>query len=406
MKYDKLPGEWFGPSTVSYVLRDLATLHCTKYQGQVTVLVTQSETIYVSEAEQLCCNPALNDCLLGITESVATTETLQTQKQLFQRQTLHFSPSQNTFPTLPTTSNSQKTASSVTEQPSEKKTAETASNFFDPLCHPPPSEISPWMYSLVVLIPLRLGIHSLLPEYIPVRFISDVSFSLLYFCHFSPNIIVNVHQEIQALLRNPHCIGILGGRVNHAIYFLGYQDRLLYGHDPHVVYATPSLETFQHTTAASSTTSAHASAMLDYLNQLHTPEIVTLDFQYLDPSLTIAFYFPTREVFHTFCTETRQRTEKLQAAGVQPLYRVEQTPPSYLSSSQSRYEDMMEEDEEEDEEESVLGGVRKKGSEEDSMDGDGMEGEGKSKKAQKKKQLAMNLAADVDDEKDEEYVFL
>jgi hypothetical protein len=170
MKYDKLPGEWFGPSTVSYVLRDLAALHCTKYQGQVTVLVTQTETIYISEAEQLCCNLALNECLLGITESVESTETLQSQKRLFQRQKLHFSSPQNTFPTLPTTpSPTHKSVVSTTTNSAEPSTEKNhPDNFFDPLYHPPPSEISPWMYSLIVLIPLRLGIHSLLPEYIPV----------------------------------------------------------------------------------------------------------------------------------------------------------------------------------------------------------------------------------------------
>jgi Peptidase family C54 len=48
------------------------------------------------------------------------------------------------------------------------------------------------------------------------------------------------------MLDDENCVGILGGRVNHAIYFVGYDSsgRLL-GLDPHYVYVNPSMDTGQ-----------------------------------------------------------------------------------------------------------------------------------------------------------------
>jgi hypothetical protein len=66
MKYDKLPGEWHGPSTASLVLRDLSKIHRLRYQGEIAVLVTQSETIYISEVEKLCSNLSLNENFFGL----------------------------------------------------------------------------------------------------------------------------------------------------------------------------------------------------------------------------------------------------------------------------------------------------------------------------------------------------
>lgn len=47
-------------------------------------------------------------------------------------------------------------------------------------------------------------------------------------------------QEIKGVLRHKHCVGIIGGRPNHAIYFVGYRGDTLLGLDPHTVFANPS----------------------------------------------------------------------------------------------------------------------------------------------------------------------
>lgn len=51
MAYDKLPGEWYGPSTASLVLRDLTRLHRRKYGGPVEVHVANGDVIYITEVE-------------------------------------------------------------------------------------------------------------------------------------------------------------------------------------------------------------------------------------------------------------------------------------------------------------------------------------------------------------------
>eukprot|EP01041_Mallomonas_annulata_P003455 gene3455-6876_t len=56
MRYDKLPGEWYGPSTAAFVLRDLAMLHHRKYRGPVEVFACQGDTIYINEIEKFADN--------------------------------------------------------------------------------------------------------------------------------------------------------------------------------------------------------------------------------------------------------------------------------------------------------------------------------------------------------------
>ena len=53
--------------------------------------------------------------------------------------------------------------------------------FFDPLLRPPPKQRPVWTAALMVLVPLRLGIHSLNPEYYEVTTAAAVSLSASLF---------------------------------------------------------------------------------------------------------------------------------------------------------------------------------------------------------------------------------
>lgn len=253
---------------------------------------------------------------------------------------------------------------------------EPAAPFFDPLLRPPPKVAVPWTTALLVLVPLRLGINSVNPEY---------------------------HQELKDALRHSNCVGILGGRPNHAIYFVGYRGDTLLGLDPHTVFpnvprgpegqtsgaqglppflppthgpepppqsgsksrsasadvvvggggaaprrslsgpnsASPAESIFS---TALSTLSAYAGdsssaaptsfPSAEYLAQVHVCDLVPLDINRLDPSVTLGFYFPTQHEFEVFCEETRIAAAVKQREGRTPLYAVQPQAPSFMYSAE------------------------------------------------------------------------
>lgn len=271
MRYDKLPGEWFGPSTAALVLRDLTKLHRSKYGGPLEVLVTQGDTIYIRDCENLCScipkecsldalrnplncsdndidkdvdfldynvsvgatgncnglasgdtNPSIHSAYVLTTSFNANSSgnvltTIENLEKLHIRNSTELSESNNGIINMnlaPSSSSSHlhspastllsndidntSTSSSLNAKLNDKtkkselepsiststntknvictnKTIYTSGSstqgppLFDPLLNPPPSYTSPWDCSLVVCIPLRLGITSVSTEYIEVR---------------------------------------------------------------------------------------------------------------------------------------------------------------------------------------------------------------------------------------------
>lgn len=374
MRYDKLPGEWFEPSTSALVLRDLVQVYQKKLGGHLAVYVTRGDVVYQSEAEAMCRDTSLDDSLLSITLSAQETpdhltghhrhshrqdtnhsknntssnscdnETVsevnlkrlsvrsQTRLQLQQHQvksTVFTGPG----PTSPTP-----------DPLSSHSHEETSDAFFDPLFRPPPSYVLPWTQSLLLLIPLRLGVSSISAEHL---------------------------SELTFFLRQEACVGILGGRPNHAIYFTGYfnpqytsshvthlsqkdfvgggadeavaEHTVLLGLDPHTTYsAAVTRDPFPATTESAThhdtfthdTNSATQQQIVKFpsdalVEQLHVSRFVTLPVSQLDPSLAIGFLFATREEFDKFVSQVRHRvTERLQR-GLSVLFQIEYKPPDY-----------------------------------------------------------------------------
>lgn len=278
------------------VLRDLSKLHRLKYQGPLAIYVAQGDTIYISEVEKLCSNLSLNDCLLGISESETLLKNSQIStkiNQLLMKQKeleeIHLKKKLKENEKAEHFKEKKETLVDPLMNPKDDISSEDE-KFFDPLFHIPPSFLHPWLTSLLVLMPLRLGIDSVNPEY---------------------------YTEIKEFLQHPNSVGIIGGRVNHAIYFVGYKDNILFGHDPHTVYSNP-------------TENGNIFPSTEYVNQIHTKGMVTLGIDSLDPSLAIGFYFSSRSEFEIFCTTTRQRIMKMQQSGKTILYQIEHSPPSYM----------------------------------------------------------------------------
>ena len=224
MRYDKLPGEWFGPSTAALVLRDLTKLHRKNYGGSLEILVTQGDTIYVRDCEDLCAMKTTSDkkeeakdtkgkvTTNGVKNgnhtngsNVAVENSRRTEhiedvhlNSISEDDTMFSNCTDDIHTTvaadfirsnsdatmdntadsiqLKTTSDS-KNGEKETNSDSQSVTATTQHSatmsnstrpIFDPLFNPPPSHTAPWACSLVVCIPLRLGISSVSVEYIKV----------------------------------------------------------------------------------------------------------------------------------------------------------------------------------------------------------------------------------------------
>lgn len=107
----------------------------------------------------------------------------------------------------------------------------------------------------LIFLPLRFGLDKLNTQYI---------------------------DGLRKLFELKHCIGIVGGKPNHSLYFIGYQmnpETHLFYLDPHTVFPAPNPQ-----------------RPLSRQNCVfHCQEINSLDAKLLDPSMAIGFYIkPTQ----------------------------------------------------------------------------------------------------------------
>ena len=191
-------------------------MHRLKYGGQVEVVVTQGDTIYVSEAEERCADLTLNslDALLKECASRHSSSSLLTSpppsspladdnENENDKDSESAPGSEGGSPVSPgrlasagagppTTAAGSSSSSKAKVQRISKRTpvktapaappvpplpnpssappsSSSSSLFFDPLLRPPPSSTQPWACSLMVIVPLRLGISSVNQEYHQVR---------------------------------------------------------------------------------------------------------------------------------------------------------------------------------------------------------------------------------------------
>jgi cysteine protease ATG4 len=130
--------------------------------------------------------------------------------------------------------------------------------------------------SLLLLVPIRLGGESLNPIYIPC---------------------------VQNLLSLDHCIGIIGGKPKHSVYFVGFQDDKLLNLDPHFCQLAASIN----------------SSDFDIRSyHCRTPRKLTAS--KMDPSCTIGFFCHSREEFHVLRRKTEPVLAPPKQKGVYPFF--------------------------------------------------------------------------------------
>lgn len=124
---------------------------------------------------------------------------------------------------------------------------------------------------LLLFIPLRLGLSEINP---------------IYF------------NSIKQTFKIPQTVGIIGGKPNHALYFVGYvKDELIYL-DPHRTQTTVDLDEL---------------APLDsFCNDLsyHCKTMNRMDFNLIDPSISLCFFFKTKNEFTEWCQVFKEMHEQ------------------------------------------------------------------------------------------------
>jgi len=114
-----------------------------------------------------------------------------------------------------------------------------------------------WRRSLLLLIPVRLGVENVPPMYCPI---------------------------ISSLFRFPQSLGVAGGKPRSSLYFVGMQEQSLFYLDPHVIFGAVDSTTIPFDTSS-----------------YRCSQIQNIQVSDIDPSFAIAFYCRDRADFQNFC---------------------------------------------------------------------------------------------------------
>ncbi|XP_071953206.1 cysteine protease ATG4D-like isoform X2 [Antedon mediterranea] len=117
-------------------------------------------------------------------------------------------------------------------------------------------EVAPWT-AVVLLVPVRLGGEVVNPIYL---------------------------RGIQSLFTMENCLGIIGGKPKHSLYFVGFQEEKLIHLDPHFCQGMVDMKNHQFP-----------------LHSFHCMSPRKMSISKMDPSCTIGFYCKTRQDFEDFC---------------------------------------------------------------------------------------------------------
>jgi len=251
-------GDWFGPGTTAHLLAG-AVRQSQRLAGRgllepIAVYVAQDGAVYKGDVEDLC----------GVSDEKKTENLLEEDFSLVEvpaqgTDSLNFSLEQEVEIDGETW---------CLEQESRNIKFENSPN------------TSSWK-ALVLLVPMRLGAESLNPIYASC---------------------------LKALFTMESCLGIIGGKPKHSLYFVGFQDEDLIHLDPHRLQDT--VDTLQHNFSTES---------------YHCKQPRKLKLGKMDPSCTVGFYLRTREEFEAWCEGIGAMVTPPQITGIRrdyPLFSV------------------------------------------------------------------------------------
>ncbi|XP_067678826.1 cysteine protease ATG4C-like [Haliotis asinina] len=152
-----------------------------------------------------------------------------------------------------------------------------------------------WKRAVIIFIPMRLGGESLNPIYIPC---------------------------VKNLLAHDNCIGIIGGKPKHSLYFVGWQEDKLINLDPH--YCQDVVDT---------------SAQNFPVQSFHCVSPRKLSFTKMDPSCTVGFYIRTKAEFDKFVKSVSGIVIPPLQKGLYPLFIFSEGHSSDINSDDTPYQE-------------------------------------------------------------------
>jgi len=245
----KKPGDWFGPHSVAHLLA-AAVKQASRGDGQgllgdLEVIVAQDCTVYKQDIEDLCSADIVVECVNRDSDVAEDFSILEIAKNTINR-SVNFDQEETRQYSL--------TQDVVID--GETWCLEQESKFYPHGLENEKPNVDNWK-SLMIFIPVRLGSETFNPIY---------------------------SSCVKNLLTLESCIGIIGGKPKHSLYFIGFQDEDLIHLDPHRLQ--DNVETFRHNFNTET---------------FHSKNPRKIQLKKMDPSCCIGFYLRTRAEYESWC---------------------------------------------------------------------------------------------------------
>ncbi|KAK6734479.1 hypothetical protein RB195_017956 [Necator americanus] len=127
-----------------------------------------------------------------------------------------------------------------------------------------------WTKRLLLFVPLRLGTNSVNPVY---------------------------YDHIRQLLSLTTCLGVLGGKPDHSLYFIGYYGRNVIFLDPHVAHEYVPMSSWDELflLPTGKTDERKEKSHKHPLSSYHCRSLSKMPMKDMDPSCVVGFMFKTKE---------------------------------------------------------------------------------------------------------------